>query len=38
MSRTVDTHIAELRNKLEKTPSDPDYILTIPKIGYKLKV
>lgn len=38
VSRTVDTHIAELRNKLEETPSDPDYILTVPKIGYKLKV
>lgn len=37
-TRTVDTHIAELRNKLEDTPSEPDYILTVPKIGYKLKV
>jgi DNA-binding response OmpR family regulator len=38
MTRTVDTHIAELRNKLEDTPSKPEYILTVPKIGYKLKI
>lgn len=38
VSRTVDTHIAELRNKLEDNPSDPDHILTVPKTGYKLKI
>ncbi len=37
VTRTVDTHIAELRNKLEDTPSEPDYIITVPKVGYKLK-
>jgi len=37
-TRTVDTHIAELRNKLEDTPSAPDYILTVPKIGYKIEI
>lgn len=36
VSRTVDTHIAELRNKLEDTPSEPEYIITVPKTGYKL--
>lgn len=38
ISRTVDTHIAELRNKLEDNPSEPDYILTVPKIGYKMEI
>lgn len=38
VTRTVDTHIAELRNKLEDNPSAPDYILTVPKVGYKLEI
>lgn len=36
-SRTVDTHVAELRRKLEVTPSDPTYILTVHKVGYRLR-
>lgn len=36
MSRTVDTHIAELRRKLENDSSDPDHILTVYKAGYRL--
>jgi two-component system alkaline phosphatase synthesis response regulator PhoP len=36
MSRTVDTHIAELRRKLEADPSNPRHILTVPKTGYRL--
>lgn len=36
-SRTVDTHIAELRRKLEEEPSDPRYILTVHKAGYRLR-
>lgn len=35
-SRTVDTHIAELRRKLEDDPSAPRHILTIRKAGYRL--
>lgn len=35
-TRTVDTHIAELRKKLEDVPSDPSRILTVPKVGYRL--
>lgn len=34
-TRTVDTHIWSLRGKLEKDPSDPKYILTAHRIGYK---
>jgi DNA-binding response OmpR family regulator len=37
-SRTVDTHIAELRRKVEREPSAPRYILTVPKVGYRFHV
>ncbi len=36
MSRTVDTHVAELRRKLERDPADPQHILTVRKTGYRL--
>ena len=36
VSRTVDTHIAELRRKLEVDPSVPSLILTVRKAGYRL--
>lgn len=36
ISRTVDTHIAELRRKLEADPARPRYILTVRKSGYRL--
>ncbi len=35
-SRTVDTHIAELRKKLEVDPHNPEFILTVSKYGYKI--
>lgn len=34
-TRTVDMHIAKLRKKIEDTPSDPRYIITVHRIGYK---
>jgi two-component system, OmpR family, alkaline phosphatase synthesis response regulator PhoP len=37
-SRTIDTHIMELRRKLESDPSQPRHILTIRKSGYRLQV
>lgn len=37
MSRTVDTHIAELRRKLERDPAHPEHILTILKTGYRIR-
>jgi DNA-binding response OmpR family regulator len=37
ITRTVDTHIAELRRKLEDNPRAPEHILTVPTIGYRLK-
>jgi DNA-binding response OmpR family regulator len=36
VSRTVDTHVAELRRKLEDDPANPKYILTVRKAGYRL--
>jgi two-component system alkaline phosphatase synthesis response regulator PhoP len=36
MSRTVDSHIAELRRKIEDDPANPRHILTVWKIGYRL--
>jgi len=35
-SRTLDTHIAELRRKLEDDPTSPRHILTVRKRGYRL--
>jgi len=34
-TRTVDTHIAKLRQKIEDKPDDPKHIITIHGIGYK---
>jgi two-component system response regulator MtrA len=34
-SRTVDTHVAELRRKLEDDSSAPRWILTVYKAGYR---
>jgi DNA-binding response OmpR family regulator len=36
VTRTVDTHIAELRRKLEEDPARPVHILTVRKVGYRL--
>jgi two-component system, OmpR family, alkaline phosphatase synthesis response regulator PhoP len=35
LTRTVDVHVASLRNKLEDNPDHPKLILTAPGIGYK---
>ncbi|MGH9847162.1 MAG: response regulator transcription factor [Blastocatellia bacterium] len=35
MTRTVDTHIAKLRQKIESTPNHPRYLITIHGTGYK---
>src|SRR5262245_5111087 len=37
-SRTVDTHIAELRRKLEQNAACPRHVLTVRKTGYRLAV
>ncbi len=38
VTRTVDTHIAELRRKLEKDAANPKYIKTVRKAGYRFDV
>ena len=35
VSRTVDTHVAELRRKLEDDPARPRHILTVRNVGYR---
>ncbi len=37
-TRTVDTHIASLRAKLEKNPDAPRWIKTVHGVGYKLEL
>jgi len=37
VSRTVDTHVSELRRKLEDEPSHPRHILTVHKSGYRFQ-
>jgi DNA-binding response OmpR family regulator len=35
-TRTVDNHIARLRTKLEPDPALPQFLVTLPKAGYRL--
>ncbi|MFN2567362.1 MAG: response regulator transcription factor [Gemmatimonadaceae bacterium] len=37
VSRTVDSHVAELRRKLEDDPADPSHIVTVWKVGYRFE-
>jgi DNA-binding response OmpR family regulator len=34
-TRTVDTHIAKLRKKIEEDPASPRYLVTLHRLGYK---
>lgn len=35
LTRTIDNHIAKLRHKLERSPDEPEHILTVHRVGYK---
>jgi two-component system alkaline phosphatase synthesis response regulator PhoP len=35
LTRTVDNHIAKLRQKIEDCPADPRYIVTVHRVGYR---
>jgi hypothetical protein len=35
--RTVDTHVSNLRRKLEADAAHPRHVLTVKKVGYRLK-
>ena len=37
LSRTVDSHVAELRRRLEDDPANPRHIVTVFKIGYRFE-
>ena len=37
MSRTVDSHIAELRRKIEADPASPRHVMTVWKVGYRFE-
>jgi DNA-binding response OmpR family regulator len=37
-TRTVDTHVVQLRRKIESDPAHPRYIVTVRKAGYMLRV
>jgi DNA-binding response OmpR family regulator len=34
-TRTVDNHIAKLRQKIEQIPAEPKYIITVHRVGYR---
>lgn len=36
--RTIDTHIKNIRHKIEENPKEPDYIQTVYGAGYKFSV
>ena len=36
-TRTVDTHVFNLRRKLEPTPEKPSHLLTVHGVGYRLR-
>jgi DNA-binding response OmpR family regulator len=35
--RTIDNFMMQLRTKLERDPADPDHLLTVRGVGYRLK-
>jgi DNA-binding response OmpR family regulator len=38
LTRTVDTHIARLRKKIEPYPDQPTYIQTVSGVGYRMSL
>jgi len=35
VTRTVDNHIARLRQKIEQDSSEPKHIITVHRLGYR---
>ena len=35
--RTIDVHVRHLREKLERDPSEPEFILTVRGAGYRFR-
>lgn len=38
VTRTVDTHMANLRKKIEPHPDKPNHLITVHRLGYKFKL
>jgi DNA-binding response OmpR family regulator len=36
-SRVIDVHIMHLRQKIEDNPAEPEYIITVPGVGYRFR-
>ena len=36
-TRTVDVHVARLRRRIGDDPVEPEYIITVRGVGYKMK-
>jgi DNA-binding response OmpR family regulator len=36
-TRTVDSHVAELRRKIEADPANPRHVITVWKVGYRFE-
>jgi two-component system alkaline phosphatase synthesis response regulator PhoP len=34
-TRTVDVHVASLRQKIEPSPGRPQFIVTVHRLGYR---
>jgi DNA-binding response OmpR family regulator len=35
--RTIDVHVRHLREKIERSPSEPEYIFTVRGVGYRFR-
>ena len=35
LTRTIDNHIAKLRQKIEAVPAEPQYLITVHRVGYR---
>jgi DNA-binding response OmpR family regulator len=35
--RTIDVHVRHLREKIERDPREPEYILTVRSVGYRFR-
>jgi DNA-binding response OmpR family regulator len=35
--RTIDVHVRHLREKIERDPSEPEYIFTVRGAGYRFR-
>ena len=35
LTRTIDVHVAKLRRKIENDPGNPEFIITVHRVGYR---